>query len=132
MADGTPIATDPASAAPRRRVVIVVRGDDLDPATARQQATEFRRRYPDWERWGLSAYYARNADEVADLAADQLERFPELLVYSVAALVAAAIEVVPSFRTPHVTLAFTGELEDGLSRLGRANHDRRPNPYHVP
>jgi len=49
-----------------------------------------------------------------------------------AALVAAGIEVVPTFRTPHVTLAFTGELDDGLSRLERADHDRRPNPYHVP
>lgn len=36
--------------------VIVVRGDDLDPATAQRQASQFRRRYPDWERWGLSAY----------------------------------------------------------------------------
>jgi hypothetical protein len=40
--------------------VIVVRGDDLDPAIARWQAVVFRRRYPDWGRWGLSAFYARN------------------------------------------------------------------------
>jgi hypothetical protein len=28
--------------------VIVVRGDDLDPATSRRQALLFRCRYPDW------------------------------------------------------------------------------------
>ena len=81
---------------------------------------------------GLSAYYARSPEEVDDLAADQLERFPEILVYRVAALLDAGIEVVPTFRTPHVTLAFTGDLDVRLARLERAGHDRRVNPYHVP
>jgi len=111
---------------------VVVRGDDLDPGTSRHQAESFRRRYPDWRRWGLSAYHARNEAEIDDLAADQLERFPELAIYRTADLEVAGFEVVPTFRTPHITLAFSGELDAGLARLAAAVHDRRPNPYHDP
>jgi hypothetical protein len=53
-------------------------------------------------------------------------------VYRVATLLEAGIEVVPTFRTPHVTLAFTGDLDDAIAPLGHAHHDRRANPYHVP
>ncbi|MGH3566810.1 MAG: hypothetical protein ACRDRH_12405 [Pseudonocardia sp.] len=49
--------------------LIVVRGDDLDPAASRHQADVFRRRFPDWGRWGLSAFYARSDAEIEDLAA---------------------------------------------------------------
>lgn len=110
--------------------VIVVRGDDLNVETARSQAMAFRRRFPDWGRWGLSAFYARSEAEVDDLAADQLERFPALLVFEVAELEAAGFEVVPTFRTPHVTIAFTDDLEQALSRLTALGTDRRSNPYH--
>ena len=72
--------------------VIVVRGDDLDPATSRHQALVFRRRYRDWGRWGLSGFYARNDAEIDDLAADQLDRFPELAVYRVGDLEAEGFE----------------------------------------
>src|SRR3954464_4768018 len=47
--------------------VLVVRGDDLDPRTSRVQAELFRRRFPDWGRYGLSAYYARDRTEIDDL-----------------------------------------------------------------
>ena len=67
------MAAGDSSAVPRvRRVaipddaVLVVRGDDLDPQTARAQAVAFRRRFPDWNRWGLSAFYARSEAEVDD------------------------------------------------------------------
>lgn len=110
--------------------VVVVRGDDLDSATARHQAVAFRRRFPDWGRWGLSAFYARNEAEVEDLGADQLERFPLLACYRVADLRAAGFEVCPTFRTPHVTIAFDGELDDRLAALIRAVHEVRVNPYH--
>lgn len=53
-----------------------------------------------------------------------------LAVFAVADLEAGGFEVVPTFRTPHVTIAFTGELDDGLERLRTAIHERRPNPYH--
>ena len=109
--------------------LIVLRGDDLRPATARHQAEVFRRRYPDWGRWGLSAFYARNELEVDDLAADQLERFPMIDLYEASDLRAAAFEIVPTFRTPHLTLAFSGDLDEGIGRLRRAVHQARPNPY---
>jgi len=44
----------------------------------------------------------------------------------VVVLVAAGIDVMPTFRRPNVTLAFKGDLDEGLARLERADHDRRP------
>jgi hypothetical protein len=112
--------------------VLVVRGDDLDPATARQQAETFRRRFPDWGRYGLSAYHARSEDEIDDLAADQLERFPLLALFRRTDLEAAGFETVPTFRTPHVTIAFTGEPDERLRVLDTLRVVVRPNPYHDP
>lgn len=110
--------------------LIVVRGNDLDPAAARRQADVFRRRFPDWGRWGLSAFYARSDAEIEDLAADQLERFPLLGCYRVADLQAAGFEIWLTFRTPHVTIAFSGDPDEHLAALVRAAHDVRINPYH--
>ncbi len=84
--------------------LVVVRGDDSDPDSRRRQAEAFRRRWPAWQRYGLSAYYTEDDDAVADLAADQLERFAVLRLYDPVALIAAGIEVVPTFRSPHVTI----------------------------
>lgn len=108
---------------------MVVRGDDLDEGSDRRQAEAFRQRWPAWQRFGLSAYYAEDDDAVDDLAADLLERFPILHLYTAAALVAAAIEVIPTFRTPHVTLAFA-DLDGGLLTLRSLAHEARANPYH--
>lgn len=75
MADPTPLRAPRIRRAPiPDDAVLVVRGDDLDPTTSQHQAEAFLRRFPDWGRYGLSAYYARDDAEVADLAADQLER----------------------------------------------------------
>lgn len=110
--------------------VIVVRGEELAADDSAIQAVRFRRRFPDWGRWGLSAMYAESDADVDDLAAGPLRRFPVLGLYRVADLEEAGFEVAPTFRTPHVTIAFTGELDDGLERLRTAIHERRPNPYH--
>ncbi len=97
----------PADPEPRVRrapipddAVLVVRGDDLDPDTAKGQAEAFRRRFPAWHRWGLSAFYTRSDDEVDDLAADQLERFPVRVVLPIGRLVEAGFQILPTFRTP--------------------------------
>ena len=74
--------------------VLVVRGDDLDPDTAKGQAEAFRRRFPAWHRWGLSAFYARSDDEIDDLASDQLERFSVLAVLAIDQLVDAGFEEI--------------------------------------
>ncbi len=109
---------------------VVVRGDDLEAGTTRRQALAFRARFADWGRYGISAYYARTDAEIDDLASDHLERFPELAIYSTHDLVVAGFEVVPTFRTPHVTITFTEDLDDSLSRLDDLRVDMRPNPYH--
>ena len=110
--------------------VLVVRGDDLDPGTSRDQAVSFLRRFPDWGRYGLSAYYARDDAEVDDLAADQLERFPVLAVFELTALVEAGFDLVPTFRTPHVTVAFSADLERHLLALAKLHPRVVENPYH--
>ena len=112
--------------------VLVIRGDDLGQGSGRAQAVAFRRRFPGWDRWGLSAYYARSEAEIDDLAGDQLERFPELVVLAMSALDQAGFEIVPTFRTPHVTIAFGGDLDGRLHELERLGTDRRSNPYHDP
>lgn len=111
--------------------LLVVRGDDLDSSmTSRHQAEVFRRRYPGWGRRGLSPFYARSEAEIEDLAADRLERFPVLCCFRIADLVEAGLEVWPTFRTPHITIAFTGDLETGLALLARIPRLIRDNPYH--
>lgn len=78
----------------------------------------------------MSAYYARDDAEVDDLAADQLERFPVLAVMPIAALEADGFEVVPTFRTPHVTIAFTGDPAERLDALAALVSRVVENPYH--
>lgn len=109
---------------------IVVRGDDLDPDVGRRQAEAFLRRFPDWGRYGLSAFYARNDAEVDDLAGGQLERFPLLGLFRVADLEENGFTVVPTFRSPHVTIGFTGDLGAALKRLALLRIELRTNPYH--
>jgi hypothetical protein len=68
--------------------LIVVRGEQ--PAEiARRLAAQFRLRFPDWGRWGLSAFYARSEREVDDLAYDQVVSYATLHVYSIAGLIEA-------------------------------------------
>jgi hypothetical protein len=50
-----------------------------------------------------------------DLAADQLERL---------------LEVVPTFRSPHVTIAFDDDPAAGLARPLKTHHERLLNPSH--
>ncbi len=110
--------------------LIVVRGDDLVEGSARLQAVEFRRRYPDWARWGLSGYFARTDSEVDDLAAGRLEYFPVLRLYRPGRLAEEGFEIVPTFRRPHVTIAFDGDLDVWIDRLRAVDHEVRSNPYH--
>lgn len=110
--------------------LIVVRGEDQVEDDSAVQAELFRRRFPGWGRWGLSGMYAESDANVEDLGAGPLRRFPIFGLYRIADLEEAGFEVVPTFRTPHVTVAFTGELDDGLERLRTAIHEQRPNPYH--
>ena len=75
-------------------------------------------------------YYARNDREVDDLAADQLERFPVLALFGISKLEAHGFKVVATFRTPHVTVAFEGDLSSRLVELATLARRSMPNPYH--
>ena len=48
-------------------------------------------------------------DEVFDLGVDALERFSVLAVFRMSDLVAVGFEIVPTFRTPHVRIAFVDQ-----------------------
>lgn len=109
---------------------MVVRGDDEDRAALRAHAMAFRSRFPHWGRYGVSAYLARDEAEIDDLAADQLERFALLGVYPIDSLRGAGFLVVPTFRTPHVTIAFAGDVDVWIGRLLDVRSELRPNPYH--
>lgn len=110
---------------------LVVRGDELDPALLRVDAERFRRRYPGWGRYGISAFAAVDEEEVDALCETRLERFEVVVLFARQHLEGAGVEVVPTFRRPHVTLAHRqlDALVDGL--LGR-EHTRRENPHHEP
>lgn len=55
-----------------------------------------------------------------------------LLGYRVIDLQAAGFEIWPTFQTPHVTIAFTGDLDERLAALVRAAHEVRTHPYLSP
>lgn len=114
---------------PAHAKVVVVRGDAGDPEVDRTQAQDFLEKYPGWGRFGLSGYYAEDDAAVEDLAFDLLERFEVLLVYTLRNLIEAGFEVAATFRTPHVTIAFS-DLDSGLQRLDETEHETRANPYH--
>ena len=84
--------------------LLVVRGDELDVDLLRGDAENFHERFADWGRYGVSAFLARDDAEVDALCGTRLVRFETVVVFHRDALVAVGIEVVPTFRTPHVTL----------------------------
>jgi hypothetical protein len=108
---------------------LVVRGvAAIEPEASIRQANLFRRRFEAWGRYGLSAFYARSDDEVLDLAEDRLEAFEVLFVYRLADVVSAGFEVVPTYRSPHVTIAFYDEPAIGVARLLAVPHRDLVNP----
>jgi hypothetical protein len=109
--------------------VLVVRGDELDPAVIRVDASNFHYRFSDWNRYGVSAYLATDDSEVDALCAARLIQFSTVVTFRVADLVAVGVEIVPTFRTPHVTLCHV-ELDALIDGLQSCEHKTWPNPYH--
>lgn len=107
----------------------LVRGDTGEADQDRLDAVAFRRRFPDWPAFGVSGFYAVSEVSIDDLARDMLSRFEGLRVYDPAVLRDARLTVLPTFRTPHVTIAFA-DLDHGLAVLASSFRERRPNPYH--
>lgn len=109
--------------------VLVVRGDELDPDVLRVDASNFRERFRDWNRYGISAFLAADDTEVDALCAARLIRFSTVVIFRAADLLALGVELVPTFRTPHVTLCHVG-LDELIDGLRSCEHQTRPNPYH--
>lgn len=108
---------------------LVVRGEELDEPLLRAGATNFRERFADWRRYGVSAFLATGDMEVDTLCATRLVRFESVVVFARERLVASGIEVVPTFRTPHVTLAHE-DLDELVGRLQTCEREVLVNPYH--
>ena len=108
--------------------LLVVRGDELDAEILRADARRFRRRFVGWDRFGVSALVATNDAEVLTLCESRLERFPLVVVYRRLDLETAGLEVVPTFRTPHVTLAHQ-DLEALVTVLLTCEHRVLENPH---
>ena len=78
----------------------------------------------------MSAFYARSDDEVLDLGEDRLGAFATLFVYRLGDVVDAGFEVVPTYRSPHVTITFYDDLDIGVARLLAVPHRTVINPAH--
>jgi hypothetical protein len=111
--------------------VLVVRGDELDAEVIRADAARFRRRFPAWGRFGVSAFVAADEDEIDALCETKLRAWSTVIVFGSAELDRAGIEVVPTFRVPHVTLA-DPSLDALTEKLLLCDHRIVVNPYHEP
>ncbi|MGH9224017.1 MAG: hypothetical protein ACRD2W_09620 [Acidimicrobiales bacterium] len=63
--------------------------------------------------------------------ASRLEAWAVVVVFDRLSLEEAGIDVIPTFRAPHVTLAHTS-LDDLAERLLACDHRTTVNPYHEP
>ena len=109
--------------------LLVVRGlASIEPETSIRQAELFRRRFERWGRYGLSAFYARSHDEVLDLGEERLGAFETLSVYRVADLRFAGFDLVPTYRSPHVTITFYDGVAECVRRLLAVDHQVVVNP----
>lgn len=107
---------------------LVVRGDELDPEILRTDAARFLRRFKDWGRYGVSAFLAIDDDRAEVLCEARVARFETVVVFRLIDLVTAGIEVVPTFRRPHVTLAHT-DLDALANGLLSCDHRTLTNPH---
>lgn len=108
--------------------LLVVRGDGLVAEILARDARRFRRRFEAWGRYGVSGFFAVDDGEVDALCETRLVLFETVVVFSRSDLGAAGIEVVPTFRRPHVTLAHV-ELDALVSGLQSCEHRQMVNRH---
>lgn len=77
----------------------------------------------------MSAFLAADSSEVDALCATRLVRFASVAVFTRASVIEAGLDVVPTFRTPHVTLAHD-DLDELVRRLLPCEHETLVFPYH--
>ena len=110
--------------------VFVIRGDELDASLIVEDATRFYERFVDWRRYGISAFHAASEAEIDVLCQTRLIRFATVVVFRWTDLVAAGVQIVPTFRTPHVSLCHE-QLDDLVAGLLGCEHRLLANPYTV-
>jgi len=108
--------------------VLVLRGDELEAEILRADAERFHRRFDEWGRYGVSAFVASEPEEVEVLCETRLQRFETVLIFRRSDLVEAGIEVVPTFRRPHVTLA-NADLDALVKALLSCEHRALTNRH---
>jgi hypothetical protein len=93
--------------------------------------SNFFDRFVDFGRYGISAFYASQPAEVDALCETKLSQFATVAIFNRAEIESAGIEIIPTFRTPHVTLAHS-ELAELIRRLLSCHATQIDNPYHEP
>jgi hypothetical protein len=111
--------------------VLAVRGNLLDADVLRADASLVSERYPTWELTGVSSFHARNSQEVAVLCETKLDRFAVVFTFRRADLESAGVQILATYRTPHVTLA-AASADRLIDMLENCPHERLQNPYHEP
>ena len=119
---------------PPSDAVVVVRGGPSSIDRLREHARRTHDAYLlDGEPlWGVSVFCA--LDDVGPASLDfLLRRFASYRVVhlpTVAQIVTAGFDLLPSFRRPHFTVRLANDGDDGLWRLVDALGPGEANPYH--
>ena len=109
--------------------VLVVRGDELDPEVLADDAFRFPERFDEWGRYGISAFYAGSDDDVDALCQSRLVRFETVVVFERTAVEASGVDIVATFRAPHITLCHA-DLAKLVALLMNCRHRVLTNPYY--
>lgn len=109
--------------------LLSTKAGDIELKIPKLHAMRFRRRYPAWGKYGVSAFAAHDEVEVDVICETKLERFEEVVVFERSELERIGIEVVPTFRRPHVTLAHE-DLNVLVDRLQSCEHRTVSNRHH--
>jgi hypothetical protein len=113
---------------------LVIRGWPLTVEGLLRNADATRRRYSynDEPLVAVSAEVTIGGWDVdAILSGPRLRTRRSFAVASVAAVVAAGFELLPSFSTPHYSVVLGSYTEEQAQRLIAVLGDARANPYHV-
>jgi hypothetical protein len=106
---------------------VVVRGGELDFAVLQRDA---KRNYEVYGVYGISVFAVR--DVTLDEMAQQppLLRFSRLTLMKAGVIRAAGLRLEPTGRNPrHFDITFE-QLDEGVDRLCRCDHQMFDNPYH--
>ena len=107
--------------------IVLVRGGELDLAVLRTDALRYHGVYGSY---GVSVFAVRGVtlDEIAQQV--PLVRFDRLTLIRARSIFMAKLRLEPTGRNPlHFTVGFD-DLDEGVRRLGRCEHQVMPNPYH--